>query len=58
MATLYEIIKGMQESERQVGGIMARLPGLPEDPIHRQRIEALQFVLADMLTDMGERVIE
>jgi hypothetical protein len=58
MATLYEIIRGMQESERQVGGIMARLPGLPEDPIHRQRIEALQLILDDMPTDMGERVIE
>lgn len=58
MATMYELIKGLQESERQVGGIMSRLPGMPEDPIHRQRVEALQIVLDDMPTDMGERVIE
>ena len=59
MATLYEIIKGMQESERKAKRIMEGFTGMPEVPmIHRQRIEALQFILDDMPTDMGERVIE
>ena len=61
MATLYEIIKGLQDGERQVEKIINALPampGMPKDQLHRQRIEALQFILDDMPRDMGERVIE
>jgi len=61
MATMYELIKGLQDSERQVAKIIDQLPampGMPKDQTHRQRIEALQLVLDDMPTDMGERVIE
>ena len=61
MATMYELIKGLQESERQVGEIIDKLPampGMPKDQTHRQRFEALQIVLDDMPTDLRERVIE
>ena len=61
MATLCEIIRGMQDGERQVEKIINALPampGMPKDQLHRQRIEALQLILDDMPTDMGERVIE
>ena len=56
--TLYELIKGLQDSERQVDSIISRIPAAFKDQTHRQRVEALQFVLDDMPTDMGERVIE
>lgn len=56
--TMYELIKGLQDSERQVDAIISRIPAAFRDPTHRQRIAALQFVLDDMPSDMAERVIE
>ena len=55
MATMYELIKGLQESEREED---RTINAFYCHDLHRQRIEALQIVLDDMPTDLGERVIE
>jgi len=47
----------MQNAEKQVAQTLANIPGMPEDPIHAQRIRAIGIALEELPVSVAEMEI-